>query len=126
MRGKVLLSVRLAALERPFEFRVPLDMTVEQAARLMSQMAAQMEPARYEASDEVDLMLCDGPGAGGQALGLEHGAHGPVQQEYGAVCKWIRHRWNLLFDRRSPPGWDKRRSPGWGWGGVWGQGPGWR
>ena len=40
MRGKVLLSVRLAGLERPFEFRVPLDMTVEQAARLMSQMAA--------------------------------------------------------------------------------------
>lgn len=66
MRGKVLLSVRLAVLERPFEFRVPLDMTVEQAARLMSQTVAQMEPARYEASDEVDLMLCDEPGAGGQ------------------------------------------------------------
>lgn len=67
MRGKILLSVKLPATGDSYEFRAPLNMTVEAAARLMSQLLAQREPARYEASDEVDLMLCPpSPGAGGQ------------------------------------------------------------
>ena len=89
---------------------------------------------RYRSPLGTILVACDGEAITGLwfwgqkyfAAGIE----GPgaqrftVQQEHGAVCKWIRHRWNLLFDRRSPPGWGKRRSPEWGWGGVWAPGPG--
>lgn len=66
VRGKVLLSVRIAATQDSWEFRVPLDLTVEQGARLVSQLVAQRVPALYEASPDVDLMLLAGQGAGGQ------------------------------------------------------------
>lgn len=67
MRGKILLSIKLPATQKSYEFRAPLDLTVEQTARLASTILSQREPARYSASDEVDLMLCgNGAGAGGQ------------------------------------------------------------
>lgn len=67
MKGKVLVSVKLAATGKSYEFRVPLDSTVESAATLMSRMLASREPARYEHTGAVDLMLLDG--AGGAAAG---------------------------------------------------------
>ena len=63
MKDKVLLEVLLPATGDVYEFRVPFDLTVEMAARLMARVLASREPARYEASDEVDLMLCAGAGA---------------------------------------------------------------
>lgn len=63
MRDKVLLEVLLPATGRVYEFRVPFDVTAETAARLMAQVLASREPARYEATDEVDLMLRAGAGA---------------------------------------------------------------
>lgn len=65
MKDKVLLSVFLPATRESYEFRVPYDMTVETACKLMSKMLATKEPARYEATAGADLMLCgDVPGAG--------------------------------------------------------------
>lgn len=66
MADKILLSVKLPATGRSYEFRVPYDLTVEQCARLVSSILDRAEPARYDASWGVDLMLLDGPGAGGQ------------------------------------------------------------
>ena len=63
MKDKVLLEVLLPATGAVYEFRVPFDLTVEMAARLMARVLASREPARYEASDEVDLMLRAGAGA---------------------------------------------------------------
>lgn len=67
MTDKVLLSVTLPATGRSYEFRVPLCLTVEVAARLMSGILATTESALYEASDDVDLMYLDElPVRGGQ------------------------------------------------------------
>ena len=63
MKDKVLLEVLLPATGDVNEFRVPFDLTVEMAARLMARVLASRGPARYEASDEVDLMLRAGAGA---------------------------------------------------------------
>ena len=64
MKNKVLLDVKLPATQRSYEFRVPLDMTVEEGARLMSRILATRDQVRYEASDDVDLMLLSGEGTG--------------------------------------------------------------
>lgn len=67
MKDKVLLNVLLPATRETYEFRVPLDMTVETACGLMSKMLAAKEPARYEATGDADLMLCgDVEGSGGE------------------------------------------------------------
>lgn len=58
MTGKLLLSVKLPAADRAFEVRVPLDMTVDEAAKLISSLLARREPACYEATPGADLMLC--------------------------------------------------------------------
>lgn len=63
MKDKVLLEVLLPATGSVYEFRVPYDLTVETAARLMARVLASREPAQYEASDEVDLMLRASAGA---------------------------------------------------------------
>lgn len=62
MRDKLLLSVLLPATQRTYEFRVPLDLTVEQAASLVSQLLGRREGASYQAAKGVDLMLCDAHG----------------------------------------------------------------
>ena len=64
MKNKVLLNVTLPATQRSYEFRVPLDLTVEEGTRLMSRILAAREQVRYAASDEVDLMLLSGEGTG--------------------------------------------------------------
>lgn len=64
MKNKVLLNVNLPATQRSYEFRVPLDLTVEEGARLMSRILATRDQVRYAASDEVDLMLLSGKGTG--------------------------------------------------------------
>ena len=64
MKNKVLLNVTLPATQRTYEFRVPLDMTVEEGARLLSRILASREQVRYAATDDVDLMLLAGEGAG--------------------------------------------------------------
>ncbi len=66
MHDKVLLSVKLPATGGLYEFRVPFDLTVDQAARLISQVLGRREPSRYDSSGAVDLMLLDEGGAGGQ------------------------------------------------------------
>lgn len=64
MKNKVLVNVTLPATQRTYEFRVPLDLTVEEGARLMSRILATRDQMRYAASDEVDLMLLAGEAAG--------------------------------------------------------------
>lgn len=64
MNERVRLMVLLPATRRRYEFRMPYDITVEQGARLMSRILAAREPLRYEASDEVDLMLLEGSDVG--------------------------------------------------------------
>jgi len=64
MKNKVLLNETLPATQRSYEFRVPLDLTVEEGARLMSRILATRDQVRYAASDEVDLMLLSGDGTG--------------------------------------------------------------
>ena len=64
MKNKVLLNVTLPATQRTYEFRVPLDLTIEEGARLMSRILATRDQVRYAVSDEVDLMLLSGEGTG--------------------------------------------------------------
>lgn len=65
MKGKVLLEVLLPATQAEYEFRVPFDLTVDEAAGLMARVLAQREPLRYEVTGGVDLMLRGtAPGAG--------------------------------------------------------------
>ena len=64
MKNKVLLNVTLPATQRTYEFRVPLDLTIEEGTRLMSRILATRDQVRYAASDDVDLMLLSGEGAG--------------------------------------------------------------
>lgn len=65
MKDKVLLEVLLPATQTEYEFRVPFDLTVDEAAGLMARVLAQREALRYEVADGVDLMLCgEGAGAG--------------------------------------------------------------
>lgn len=65
MKNKILLSVKLPASCREYEFRVPLDSTVDQSAKLISRLVASREPARYEESEGVDLVLLGSPEDGG-------------------------------------------------------------
>ncbi len=55
----MLLDVLLPATGETYEFRVPFDLTVEQASGLMAQMLAQREPARYTAPCGCDLMVAE-------------------------------------------------------------------
>lgn len=64
MKNKVLLNVTLPATQQTYEFRVPLDLSIEEGARLMSRILATRYQVRYAASDEVDLMLLTGEGTG--------------------------------------------------------------
>ena len=64
MKNKVLLNVLLPATQRTYEFRVPLDLTIEEGARLMSRILATREQVRYAATEDVDLMLLAGEGEG--------------------------------------------------------------
>ena len=64
MKNKVLLNVVLPATRRSYEFRVPLDLTIEEGARLMSRILATREQVRYDATEDVDLMLLSGAGEG--------------------------------------------------------------
>ena len=64
MKNKVLLNVTLPATQRTYEFRVPLDLTIEEGTRLMSRILATRDQVRYAASDDVDLMLLSGEGTG--------------------------------------------------------------
>lgn len=68
MADKILLSVKLPATGQSYEFRVPYDLTVEQSARLISSIFARTEAARYDASQDVDLMLLDGTELAGSQL----------------------------------------------------------
>lgn len=68
MKDKVLLNVFLPATRETYEFRVPFDMTVENACKLMSRMLAAKEPARYEDSGSADLMLCGDVAGSGEEL----------------------------------------------------------
>lgn len=65
MKDKVLLEVLLPATQVVYEFRIPFDLTVNEASALMSRVLAQREPLRYEITGGVDLMLRgEGVGAG--------------------------------------------------------------
>lgn len=64
MKNKVLLNVLLPATQRTYEFRVPLDLSIEEGTRLMSRILATRDQVRYAATDDVDLMLLSGEGEG--------------------------------------------------------------
>lgn len=59
MKDKVLLNVLLPATGRRYEFRVPYDMTVEDAARMISELLASREREVYEANPQADLAIID-------------------------------------------------------------------
>ena len=71
MRNKVLLNVFLPATQKTYEFRVPLDLTVEEGSRLISRILSTRDSVRYTASDDVDLMMLDGKNAGAILSPLE-------------------------------------------------------
>ena len=52
-----------------------------------------------------------GPSPGGQALLLEHGAGGPVQQDYPIFQKIRSHRSSLSFAGYRSVSWSSRRTP---------------
>lgn len=64
MSDKLLVAVRLPATMEDYEFLIPYDLRVEDAARLTSRMLAAREIARYEASLDVDFMYLTGKDAG--------------------------------------------------------------
>ena len=64
LENKMLLVVRLPATLQDYEFLVPLDLTVEEGARLVARLLAAREPARYEMSPDVDLMRLEGDATG--------------------------------------------------------------
>ena len=69
MRDKVLLEVTLPATARAYEFRVPLDLSVEDASGLMADVLARREPARFEAPQGGSDLMLRGEGAmAGDAL----------------------------------------------------------
>lgn len=69
MRDKVLLEVLLPATGAVYEFRVPYDMTVDEACGLMSGVLARREAAHYEAPPGgCDLMLRGGVEGAGDLL----------------------------------------------------------
>lgn len=58
MKDKVLLEVQLPATGIEYEFRVPYDLTVDQASGLIANVLARREPVRFEApAGGSDLML---------------------------------------------------------------------
>jgi hypothetical protein len=59
MHDKVNLRVALPATRRDYEFWVPLDLTVSQAASLASRLLGRREPALWQATGEEDLVLLD-------------------------------------------------------------------
>ena len=71
MKDKVRLEVMLPVTREFHEFRVPLDLTVEEGAQLIASIIASREPTRYEASSGVGLMHLEGPGAGIELHPLE-------------------------------------------------------
>lgn len=64
MRDKVRITVLLPATRERYEFLMPFDITVECGARLASRILALRESNRYEASEEVDLVVLEGDEAG--------------------------------------------------------------
>ena len=66
MARKMLLNVLLPATGEEYEFRVPREMTVDQAVSLMSSILASSAPAFYAADGEADLMIRSGDGLAGQ------------------------------------------------------------
>ncbi len=71
MRNKILLNVFLPATQKSYEFRVPLDLSVEEGSRLISRILNSRETVRYAASDDVDLMMLDGKDSGAILSPLE-------------------------------------------------------
>ncbi len=72
MKDKIMLDVLLPATQRSYEFRVPFDLTVDQAAQLMARILATREPASYEADGNADLMLRR-VGPDGRSAGMSDG-----------------------------------------------------
>ncbi len=59
MQDKIELWVTCAPTGELHNFWVPLDLSVSQAAVLMSRLVEQRHPALWQASGQEDLMLCD-------------------------------------------------------------------
>jgi hypothetical protein len=57
VRDKVLLEIVLPATRRTYEFRIPFDLTVDEAAGLVSNILATRESTYYESNGGADLML---------------------------------------------------------------------
>jgi len=64
VKDKVLVKVRLAATLDVYEFRVPYDMRVGQATRLIERMLENRVGPLYEATGRARLMYADGARAG--------------------------------------------------------------
>lgn len=56
MGNKILLDIMLPATQERYEFRVPLDLTVKEGAKLIASIIASRDPIRYGASDGPGLM----------------------------------------------------------------------
>lgn len=68
MKDKVLLNVLLPATGRSYEFRVPFDLTVDEASQLMARILASQESERYAADGTADLMVVGNVPAAGEQL----------------------------------------------------------
>ncbi|MDO4536950.1 MAG: hypothetical protein Q4B54_02230 [Coriobacteriales bacterium] len=64
MRDKLCVRVRLAALGKDFEFRIPYSLRVGEVARLMAHILALREEPLFEEPPGVRLMLLEGEHAG--------------------------------------------------------------
>lgn len=59
MKDKVLLDVVLPATQKHYEVRVPYDITVEDAARMISGLLASQAPGIYDEQHDADLIIID-------------------------------------------------------------------
>ena len=76
-----MLEVQLPATGREYEFRVPYDMSVDQAAGLIAAVLARREPARFEAPEVgSDLMLRGNVEGAGNTLNPNESIRALVEQ----------------------------------------------
>ncbi len=76
-----MLEVQLPATGREYEFRVPYDMSVDQAAGLIADVLARREPARFVAPEGgSDLMLRGNVEGAGNTLNPNESIRALVEQ----------------------------------------------
>jgi hypothetical protein len=90
MTGKVMLGVQLPSGTGRFEVRVPLDMTVDEAASLISQLLSSQMHGLYEPRSDAGLMVCDaGRAMPGEQLNPNETLFALVEQGVLVEGSWV-------------------------------------